>query len=185
MYALAGTERSYEQQLWVAVLAAGRAGHGLVRSGGGALHDLLGYPTGPLVVTVAHSGFARLPGITVHQITDLTDDGRTSIRGLPVTTVARTFVDLAAVSRRIRLRMALDDARAANKVTLEQVAVALGAVTRRGKPGVRLLGSVLDELGSGRHPGGQRARAAIARASWSGPVFRHSSRSTPFPGGRS
>ena len=48
--------------------------------------------------------------------------------------------------------MALDDARAANKVSLDQVAVALGAVTRRGKPGVRLLGSVLDELGSDAIP---------------------------------
>lgn len=151
VYALAGTERTYEQQLWVAVLAAGRRAT-VSFEASAAVHGFLGYPRGPLVVTVAHSGCARLPGITVHQITDLSDEGRIAIKGLPITTPARTFVDLAAVSRRIRLRMAIDDARSAGKVRLDEIASALGGVARPGKPGVRLLGSVLDELGPGSIP---------------------------------
>jgi hypothetical protein len=151
VYALAGTERSYQQRLWAAVLAAGRQAT-VSFEAAAASHGFLGFPAGPLVVTVSHSGYARLPGITVHQISDLTQEWCTSTDGLPITTPARTFVDLAAVTRVIRLRMALDDARSAHKVTLDEVAVALGAVTRRGKPGVRLLGSVLDDLGPGSIP---------------------------------
>ena len=120
----------------------------------------------------SHRGSQRLravpPCITVHQISDLTPEWSTVVEGLPVTTPARTFVDLAAVSRRIRLRSALDDARAARKVTLDEVAIALGAVTRRGKPGVRMLGSVLDELGPGAIPAAsvleQRLHAVVGRA---------------------
>ena len=95
VYALAGTEPTYEQRLWVAVLAAGRQAT-VSFEAAAALHGFLGFPAGPLVVTVAHSGFARLPGITVHQITDLSDEARTTHDRLPITTPARTFVDLAA-----------------------------------------------------------------------------------------
>ncbi len=148
VYAMAGAQSTYEQRLWVAVLAAGRQAV-VSFEAAAAVHGVLGFPKGPLVVTVAHSGYARLPGIRVRQISDLTGEWCTSINGLPITTTARTFVDLAAVSRRLRLRMALDDARSAGKVRLEEVAVALAAVARPGKPGVRMLGSVLDELGPG------------------------------------
>lgn len=130
------------------MLAAGRDAV-VSHEAAAALHGLRSYPGGPRVVTVAHSGHARLDGTTVHQISDLTAQFRTTIDGLPVTTAARTFVDLASTSRRLRLRTALDDARAAQKVTIEQVGTALAAVARQGKPGVRLLGSVLDELGPG------------------------------------
>lgn len=158
VYVLVGTPPSWEQDLWVSVLAVG---HDAVVSheSAGAMHDLSGFARHGQVVTVAHSGWVRVPGTVAHQISDSTADWHMRIDGLPVTTVARTFVDLAAVSRRLRIRNALDDARAANKVTIEQVGAALAAVARKGKPGVHLLGSVLDELG----PGVTMASTALER----------------------
>src|SRR4051812_2476838 len=100
---------AFEQELWAAVLAAGRSAV-VSHESAAALHGFLGFPPGPRVVTVPHSGCARLPGITVHQITDLTAEWCTDLGGLPVSTPARTFVDLAPITRRLRLRRALDDA---------------------------------------------------------------------------
>ena len=117
----------------------------------------------PRVVTVAHSGFARLPGVTVHQISDLTPEWCTTLGGLPVSTAA-THV------RRPRTRHPADPRPARRSTTPARRARPPSRRSRwrsmrcvgEAKPGVRLLGSVLDDLGPGVDPVGQRPRGAIA-----------------------
>jgi len=117
----------------------------------GRIHHVSNVPAlGPTVVTVRHSGWQRLPGVTVHQLDDLRPDHVTEVDGLPVTTLERTIVDLAAVWRRGRVRMAVEDAVAAKRTTDAAIGACLRSVARRGKPGVRLLAGVLDDRGPGK-----------------------------------
>lgn len=107
---------------------------------------------GPTVLTVRHSGWVRLPRIVVHQINDLAPHHVVHVDGFPVTSVPRTLVDLAAIWRRGRLRLAVEDAVAAKRTTDAAIGAVLRSVARRGKPGVRNLTAVLDERGPGTAP---------------------------------
>lgn len=151
VYVLAGTPDTWRQRLSIAALAVGRDAV-ISHQSAAALHQLTGYPAGALVVTVAHSGYARIRGVMAHQLVDVRPEHRMESDGLLLTTPARTFVDLAAVSHRARMRIALEDALNDRTVTLPDVAGVLAAVARRGKPGVRKLGSLLDEHGPGTVP---------------------------------
>lgn len=106
-------------------------------------------PTGPHVFTVPHSGPQRLSGVVVHQISDVAAIDVVCLDGFRTTTVERTIVDLAAIWRRGRIRLVLDDAVASKKTTIESVGACLQRVARRGKPGVALLTSVLEEHSPG------------------------------------
>ena len=104
-----------------------------------------GYGDEPVVIIRPHSSNSRIDGTTVHQISDCGPEHWSPVAGLPVTTAARTFVDLAATTSRGRLRHALEDAVSGGIVTLEEVERVLHDVARRGKPGVTMLVGVLDE----------------------------------------
>ena len=104
------------------------------------------------MLTVPHSGWHRIPGAFVHQLSDVWPDHRTVIEGLPVTTVARTVVDLATVVHPARLRHVVEDAKHSRLVSYEEIGLCLASVARRGKPGVRSLTIVLDRLGPGTTP---------------------------------
>jgi very-short-patch-repair endonuclease len=82
----------------------------------------------------------------VHQINDVTPEHCTELIGLPVTTAARTIVDLASVVHVARLRHIVEDAKHAGLVTYEEIGILLAQIARRGKPGVRALTRVLDSL---------------------------------------
>lgn len=152
IYVVAGAPDSPAQRRWVAHLAVGPSSI-LSFETAARIHTL---PTvalqGPTVVTVPHSGWQRLPGVRVHQISDVSGRDIESWSGLPVTSVRRTIVDLAAVWRRGRMGIILDDADASGKATYADVGSCLRSVARRGKPGVQLLTALLDERGPGEPP---------------------------------
>ncbi len=152
VYGIPGVPDSYERRLWVGHLAVGPQSI-VSHEAGAALHTFTGFPCGPVVLTVPHSGYQRLPGITVHQITDLTLDSCIEIAGLPVSNVPRTLVDLAAVCRVGRLAAALDDAVITQRLTTySAVGRELTAVARRGKPHLGILVALLDKRGPGKVP---------------------------------
>lgn len=152
VYVVAGAPDSVEQRRWIALLAVG-AGAVLSFESAARIHRLSTVAsTGPTVVTVGHSGWQRLPGITVHQIDDLAAHHVQQIGGLPVTTLERTIVDLAAIWRRGRLRLVIEDAVAAKRTTDAEIGAVLRSLARRGKPGVRNLTTVLDDRGPGQAP---------------------------------
>ncbi|MGH9118192.1 MAG: DUF559 domain-containing protein [Acidimicrobiales bacterium] len=148
VYGLPGVTPSHEQNLWAAWLAVGP--HSVVSHESAAeLHGIPNVMRGRLVLTVPHSGWHRIPGSFVHQLNDVWPDHRAEVGGLPVTTPARTIVDLAAVVHTTRLRHIVEDAKHAGLTSCEAVGQCLASVARRGKPGVRSLTLVLDRLGPG------------------------------------
>jgi very-short-patch-repair endonuclease len=163
VYVVAGTPSSTRQRRWVGHLAVGPASV-LSFETAARFHRLAGVPRqGPTVLTVPHSGWQRLPGIVVHQISDLARRDILIRDGLPYTSVPRTIVDLAAVWRPGRLATALDDADTAGLTTLAHVGACLRSVARRGKPGVRLLTTLLDERGPGEVPPASELERAFFR----------------------
>ena len=152
VYVVAGAPDSVAQRRWIALLAVGPAAV-LSFESAARIHRLSGVAaSGPTVVTIPHSGWQKLPGITVHQISDLLDDHVMRVDRMPVTTLDRTLVDLAAVWRRGRLRIAVEDAVAGKRTSDARIGACLTSVARRGKPGVRMLAGLLDERGPGEAP---------------------------------
>jgi hypothetical protein len=180
VYGLPGHPGGFRRRLMALVLVAG---HGAVVSHEAAawLHGLAGWPPRRAVVTVAHPRHTRSPLGVVHQLCDHEVVPHTVVDGIPVTTVARTFMDLAALRRRRRLEHSLDDALAQGRVRLGEVEAVLVRLGRRGKTGTRLLRAVLAERAPG--PGvaesvlERRARRLLADHGLPQPRWQ-----APFPG---
>src|SRR5215217_3136988 len=89
---------TFLRRIWIGHLAAGP--HSLVsHQTAGTLSEFVGCPKREVILTVPHSGWHRIEGVFVHQISDVLPHHRTTFSGLPITTRARTLVDLATVFR--------------------------------------------------------------------------------------
>lgn len=177
IYTVPGSPDTVGRRRWVALLAVGPSGV-LSFETAARIHGLAAVPAdGPTVLTVPHSGWQRLPCVVVHQIGDLSPDDVVDRSGMPVTSVRRTIVDLAAVWRPGRVAAALDGAVAARQTTYADVGECLRSIARRGKPGVRLLTALLDERGPGAVPPGSVLERdffrLIDRSSLPRPVRQH------------
>ena len=100
-------------------------------------------------VSVARRRTKDFAGVTVHQLTDLTDDHITVVRTLPITTPERTIIDLAAVSSEWNLERIVDNALAARTIDLGRLHELFSEVGRQGKPGTRVLRTILDARSPG------------------------------------
>jgi hypothetical protein len=89
-------------------------------------------------------GVRRRPGRIVHRSADLPHDERTVERGVPVTTVPRTLLDLAAVVPAHHLRRAVERAELAELFDLVAVRRVLDA--HPGRPGSRALTALLADF---------------------------------------
>ena len=111
VYAVGHRAVGIDGRRWAAVLAAGE---GAVLSGDSAADawDMRRNSSGLVHVTVpGRAGRKRRAGIRVHRPEVLHDDEVTTLHGLPITTPARTLLDLAAGGLRGRpLEAALDRA---------------------------------------------------------------------------
>lgn len=106
----------------------------------------------PIDVTVpADPGDPRapsrdVPGVRIHRTPGLHPDDVTVVNGVPVTTVARTLVDLAEVLTRSKLREAF--ATAKNEGLLDMDAVEASYRRVEWRPSLRMLRDVMDEFAS-------------------------------------
>lgn len=116
-------------------------------------HGLSYVQTGLATVLVHSQTTHEFPGVIVRRCHDLLPEDTEPLQGLPVTTVPRTIVDLAAIVSARNLEAVLDDAVAAQKVSMEAVAEVAAAVGRSGKPGTRKLREVLDSRLGPEHRG--------------------------------
>jgi hypothetical protein len=98
---------------------------------------------------VARTVAPELRGVTVHRIADLSARWIVEIDGMPVTTPARTLVDLGAVLPLGSVSRALDRAIGRQLVSLAEARSALNAVARKGRTGVGILRLLLDERQAG------------------------------------
>lgn len=88
---------TYRGGLWAAVLACGGVDAAVLsHRSAAALWDLIPPPAGPIDVTSRRRS-ASAPGLRVHRSRTLTPDEIATLDGLPLTTPARTLLDLQEV----------------------------------------------------------------------------------------
>ena len=107
VYAFGHAQLRPEGRWCAAVLACGPTAL-LSHSHAAALWSLTSPPSGPVDVTVpGRSGRERRRGIVIHRPGGLLIDEGTEERGVPVTTVARTLLDIAPTLRPRELELAI------------------------------------------------------------------------------
>jgi very-short-patch-repair endonuclease len=144
VYAVGHTKLTLRARWMAAVLACGTGGSWSVLSHrcAAALHALIGVPSGPIDVTapVRHN----LPGIRCHIIRQPDPRNATVRDAIPVTTVSRTLLDLAASLHAQRLRSTIE---AAQRTELLDIAEIRALIDRsQGHRGARPLTRALAEL---------------------------------------
>lgn len=94
VYAVSGAPLSRDGSRMAAVLAGGE-GALLARENGGALWGFTRADPFPMHILLPGSGRKGPPGVRIHRTRQLDPRDRTTLRGIPVTSVALTLVDLA------------------------------------------------------------------------------------------
>ena len=132
VYAVGHLALTVDSRRMAAVLACGR-GALLSHRAAGALQALL--PSSPQFdVTVPGGGSRSRAGIVVHRSRCLHEEDRDEMRGIPVTSVARTVVDLAEVLDEERLAKAVKEAeiqRTFDLIAIERVLARVAGRTGR------------------------------------------------------
>ncbi len=131
VYRLAGAPRSREQALLAACLAAGTGAVASHRSAG-VLWTLRGVEAEKPEIIVPGTRCPTLRGVLVHRTDRLDDIDVSRRRRIPVTTPARTLLDLGAVAPALVVESALEDALMRRLVTF---ALLTGTLDRLGGPG--------------------------------------------------
>ena len=121
-----------------AVLACGDGALLSARPAGYLWGLLKGTPPPPEVMASAER---RIEGITTHRARPFHPEDATKCRGIPVTTVSRTLVDLAGVLSEDGLARACHEAEVLHRTTPEQVEAVLARVPN--SPGARILRRIL------------------------------------------
>ena len=138
VYAVGYRSSSLQTRAMAAVLACG-PGAVLSHRSAAALWEI-GPWRGPLEVTSPRDRRPR--GIVAHRSRTLTPRDVTTQRGIPVTTVPRTLIDLAEVLTDVALMRVVNEARIRRRVqTLELTAA---VTTNNGRRGAALLGRLVD-----------------------------------------
>jgi hypothetical protein len=103
------------------------------------------YVTNERIVASHHSRTThQFPGVDIRRTHDLDDWHITVVKGMRVTTVARTIVDLAPDRPPSFIGRLLDQLISAESVELFEVEAVVDAIGRRGKPGITTMRKVLD-----------------------------------------
>jgi hypothetical protein len=84
------------------------------------------------------------PGVIVHRVPELHPDDVTIFKGIPVTTPARTLVDLSEILSRDELYEAFESARELGLLDIDAVKASAARVEWR--PTLEMLQSVIDEF---------------------------------------
>jgi very-short-patch-repair endonuclease len=141
-----GHRRLRREGAWLAaVLAVGR-GAALSHREAAALHELRRSDRPTVDVTVAAQ--RRVSGLQIHRVRVLEREDVTRVDGIPVTTVARTLVDLAAVVSPHALRKALEEAERSHRLDVRAVEAAMARTRGRNGRSHERVRRVLSELAS-------------------------------------
>ena len=179
---LAGTVDDVRRRRWEALLGGGPDAV-LSHRTAAAIHELGSHAGSRAEIIVPWPSHPRLTGVVVHQLGDLEPRDRTIVDGFPVTTVARTCGDLAAVASMGRLVAAIDEALVRRQLSRGDLADVAVRLARPGKPGARRLASAAAARLDGAPPPEseleRRLEEALAEAGLPRPVRQHET-----PGGR-
>ncbi|HEX5192534.1 MAG TPA: hypothetical protein VFW09_07005 [Solirubrobacteraceae bacterium] len=97
VYALVPRRLLSREGRWLAAVLACGDRAALSHRSAAHLHELRATTRSGIEVIVVGRTARRHPGIELHRSANLTTDDLTEVHGIPVTTVARTLLDLAAV----------------------------------------------------------------------------------------
>ena len=161
VYRLAGSERTLEQGIQAACMAAG--GRALASHSAAAwlLHLPLDRPS--VEITIAMGRRVTLRGVIVHRTRALDRVDSLVVRGIPATSVARTLIDLAATLPPSKLEDLLDHALANRLIPITYLNKRL-EVLRRGRDGAAGLGGLLAARPLGRRPRQSDAERVLLEA---------------------
>lgn len=143
VYRLAGAPPSWLQSVTAACLATG-PGSGAAHRTAGVLWRLPGITSVEAEVVVPRGRGPSPPGVVVHTSRSLARSDLTVIEGIPVTTPARTFIDLSAVVDAMTLEAALDDARRRDLIAIPRVLRRLDEIGGKGCTGSGVLRRLLE-----------------------------------------
>lgn len=140
VYALASHPGSFERQCWAAVLAEADAAVGGMSAAW--LHRFADVRPGRVEVVVGPACNARNPLAIVHRY-----DGAliTSLKGLPITTVAQTVFDIANRTSYPRMERILDALLLDRRVSVEVLDERLAAYEGTRRPGLPLMRAMLED----------------------------------------
>jgi hypothetical protein len=136
VYMFAGTPWTWERDQMAACLWARAAAHGLAA---GRLWQIPGCEDAPIEILTASSKMVPHGGVIVHFTKRLPDDQLTQIRRIPVTSVERTLLGLAAQWRAQKVAVAVDDVFRRGLSDPEKVDRFLAKTARRGRDGCAVL----------------------------------------------
>ena len=142
VYRIAGAPASWKGDLLGAVWAGGKRAVASHRSAA-ALWDLPGKRLEMMEITCPRWRRAQHDGLVVHESRALSDRDIAEVDKIPLTTVERTIFDLAAVSSRFTVDLALDSALRSELTSLDDLCGMLRRVGRRGLKGTRVLRDLL------------------------------------------
>lgn len=143
VFAVGHRKLSRAGHLVAAVLACGK-GALVSHITAAVLWNLISRSTAAIHVTVPRSKKPRIDGVTVHLTRQLPDCDRAEVDGIPVTSVARTLLDLAAILESPRLIRAIEQAERLRVFDLREVEELLAR--SRGKRGAKALRAALAEV---------------------------------------
>lgn len=159
VYALPGAS---EPDLVILAGACRKLGAVVSHQSAAVMHTLDRYQHVKPSVSVPRRRSNVYPGVTVHQLTDLTDAHIVVRDGLPITTPERTVIDLAAVLGKARLERVIDNGLTARRLDLDLLVALFTQLGRRGKPGTAQLRTILSQRGTGyRAPESELERRLI------------------------
>ena len=129
------------------------------------LWELPGRDHTVIELTCPYARRARHQGLLVHESRVLESVVCTEVDGIPVTTVARTLLDLASVRAPTVVDLALDNALRRSLTTIEELREVLELRGGRGRVGARRFRSLLAERdGSGSESEAERRLLGILRS---------------------
>jgi len=144
VYRLAGAPVSAEQSLFAACLAAGGDSVGSHRSAA-SLWGLRGVEPKAPEITVPGTACPTLGSVVVHRTGRLDQIDVSRRSRIPVTTPARTLLDLGAVAPVEAVESALEDALMRRLVTFALLASTLERLGRQGRRGAAVLRALVEE----------------------------------------
>lgn len=151
VYRIPGAPRTWHQSLLAACLWAGEGAAASHRSAA-ALWGLDGFPEEPLEVTTAKKKNKLAMRFRIHGLA-LPPGLVTGRWGIPVTSAARTLVDLSVgATSRDRMEQTLDEALRKGLVSLASLRKLVEEEARRGRRGLGLIWGLLNERDPGYQP---------------------------------
>ncbi len=137
-----GHEHSTRKARWLAAVLACGEGGVLSHRAAAAFWDIRQSSATRLDVIAPGRRGRGHPGIAVHRATGLVDADWETVDAIPVTTVARTLVDLATVVHRSALEYAIHRAESRRMVTPEKLRAVLARLP--GRQGTAIVRAILD-----------------------------------------